>query len=111
MLYLMHSSLYIILITDYKSIFRITVYSVCCVFPMSVCLLSIGRVMQPLRDAELGASTFFASPLPHDVCGSNGLPLTPNSIKILGRFQILKTVTHPRLCQYSMWTSAEGSMV
>uniref|UniRef100_A0A8C1YUZ5 TBC domain-containing protein kinase-like protein n=1 Tax=Cyprinus carpio TaxID=7962 RepID=A0A8C1YUZ5_CYPCA len=47
--------------------------------------------MQPLRDAELGASTFFASPLPHDVCGSNGLPLTPNSIKILGRFQILKT--------------------
>uniref|UniRef100_A0A8C1KAK0 TBC domain-containing protein kinase-like protein n=1 Tax=Cyprinus carpio TaxID=7962 RepID=A0A8C1KAK0_CYPCA len=64
--------------------------------------------MQPLRDAELGASTFFASPLPHDVCGSNGLPLTPNSFKILGRFQILKTVTHPRLCQYSMWTSAEG---
>ncbi|XP_072533189.1 TBC domain-containing protein kinase-like protein [Salminus brasiliensis] len=56
--------------------------------------------MQPLRDAELGAFTFFASPLPHDVCGSNGLPLTPNSIKILGRFQILKTITHPRLCQY-----------
>uniref|UniRef100_A0A8B9HII1 TBC1 domain containing kinase n=1 Tax=Astyanax mexicanus TaxID=7994 RepID=A0A8B9HII1_ASTMX len=56
--------------------------------------------MQPLKDAELGAFTFFASPLPHDVCGSNGLPLTPNSIKILGRFQILKTITHPRLCQY-----------
>ncbi|TSK22507.1 TBC domain-containing protein kinase-like protein [Bagarius yarrelli] len=56
--------------------------------------------MQPLKDAKLGAFTFFASPLPHDVCGSNGLPLTPNSIKILGRFQILKTITHPRLCQY-----------
>lgn len=56
--------------------------------------------MRPLKDAQLGAFTFFASPLPHDVCGSNGLPLTPNSIKILGRFQILKTVTHPRLCQY-----------
>lgn len=56
--------------------------------------------MRPLRDAQLGAFTFFASALPHDVCGSNGLPLTPNSIKILGRFQILKTVTHPRLCQY-----------
>ncbi|XP_066534977.1 TBC domain-containing protein kinase-like protein [Hoplias malabaricus] len=56
--------------------------------------------MQPLKDAELGAFTFFASPLPHDVCGSNGLPLTPNSIRILGRFQILKTITHPRLCQY-----------
>uniref|UniRef100_A0A8C5AAY5 TBC1 domain containing kinase n=1 Tax=Gadus morhua TaxID=8049 RepID=A0A8C5AAY5_GADMO len=56
--------------------------------------------MRPLRDAQLGAFTFFASALPHDVCGSNGLPLTPNSIKILGRFQILKTFTHPRLCQY-----------
>uniref|UniRef100_A0A8D0GKP4 TBC domain-containing protein kinase-like protein n=1 Tax=Sphenodon punctatus TaxID=8508 RepID=A0A8D0GKP4_SPHPU len=56
--------------------------------------------MFPLKDAEMGAFTFFASALPHDVCGSNGLPLTPNSIKILGRFQILKTVTHPRLCQY-----------
>ncbi|XP_014895110.1 TBC domain-containing protein kinase-like protein [Poecilia latipinna] len=56
--------------------------------------------MKPIRDAQLGAFTFFASALPHDVCGSNGLPLTPNSIKILGRFQILKTITHPRLCQY-----------
>lgn len=56
--------------------------------------------MGPLRDAQLGAFTFFASALPHDVCGSNGLPLTPNSIKILGRFQILKTVIHPRLCHY-----------
>ncbi|XP_064191246.1 TBC domain-containing protein kinase-like protein [Anguilla rostrata] len=56
--------------------------------------------MHPLMDAQLGAFTFFASSLPHDVCGSNGLPLTPNSIKILGRFQILKTITHPRLCQY-----------
>uniref|UniRef100_A0A7N8YLP2 TBC domain-containing protein kinase-like protein n=1 Tax=Mastacembelus armatus TaxID=205130 RepID=A0A7N8YLP2_9TELE len=56
--------------------------------------------MKPLKDAQLGAFTFFASALPHDVCGSNGLPLTPNSIKILGRFQILKTITHPRLCQY-----------
>ncbi|CAG5928564.1 unnamed protein product [Menidia menidia] len=56
--------------------------------------------MKPLKDAQLGAFTFFASALPHDVCGSNGLPLTPNSIKILGRFQILKTISHPRLCQY-----------
>lgn len=56
--------------------------------------------MKPLKDAQLGAFTFFASALPNDVCGSNGLPLTPNSIKILGRFQILKTITHPRLCQY-----------
>uniref|UniRef100_A0A671SJC0 TBC domain-containing protein kinase-like protein n=1 Tax=Sinocyclocheilus anshuiensis TaxID=1608454 RepID=A0A671SJC0_9TELE len=71
----------------------------------------IWRVMQPLRDAELGASTFFASPLPHDVCGSNGLPLTPNSIKILGRFQILKTITHPRLCQYVDITRGKHGMM
>ncbi|XP_056422015.1 TBC domain-containing protein kinase-like protein [Hyla sarda] len=57
-------------------------------------------MMAPIKDAGLGAFTFFASALPHDVCGSNGLPLTPNSIKILGRFQILKTIVHPRLCQY-----------
>ncbi|GCC26300.1 hypothetical protein chiPu_0004716 [Chiloscyllium punctatum] len=56
--------------------------------------------MFPLKDAQLGAFTFFASALPHDVCGSNGLPLTPNSIRILGRFQILKAISHPRLCQY-----------
>lgn len=62
--------------------------------------LQASSKMRPLKDAELGAFTFFASALPHDVCGSNGLPLTPNSIKILGRFQVLKTITHPRLCQY-----------
>lgn len=63
-------------------------------------VLQASGKMRPLKDAQVGAFTFFASALPHDVCGSNGLPLTPNSIKILGRFQILKTVTHPRLCQY-----------
>uniref|UniRef100_A0A8C4R862 TBC domain-containing protein kinase-like protein n=1 Tax=Eptatretus burgeri TaxID=7764 RepID=A0A8C4R862_EPTBU len=56
--------------------------------------------MLPLGEARLGVSTFFASTLPHDVCGSNGLPLTPNSIRILGRFQVLQTLCHPRLCQY-----------
>ncbi|XP_075785815.1 TBC domain-containing protein kinase-like protein isoform X3 [Pelodiscus sinensis] len=70
----------------------------------SRCTVFLGRIergeMFPLKDAVMGVSTFFASALPHDVCGSNGLPLTPNSIKILGRFQILKTITHPRLCQY-----------
>ncbi|XP_035681915.1 TBC domain-containing protein kinase-like protein [Branchiostoma floridae] len=56
--------------------------------------------MLPLGKGQLGVSTFFASAHPHDKCGSNGLPLTPNSIKILGRAQKLKTITHPRLCQY-----------
>lgn len=73
------------------------IISPCC-FPLSV--FQASGTMRSLKDAQLGAFTFFASALPHDVCGSNGLPLTPNSIKILGRFQILKTITHPRLCQY-----------
>ncbi|KAI4833478.1 hypothetical protein KUCAC02_016376 [Chaenocephalus aceratus] len=33
--------------------------------------------MRPLKDAQLGAFTFFASALPHDVCGSNGPPSHP----------------------------------
>lgn len=56
--------------------------------------------MPALGKAELGASTICASAYPNDKCGANGLPLTPNSIKILGRFQKLKTVEHPRLCKY-----------
>lgn len=50
--------------------------------------------------STLAATTFFAKSHPGDVCGSNGLPLTPNSIAILGRGQILKTISHPNLCEY-----------
>lgn len=49
---------------------------------------------------QLGAMTFFARPHKGETCGSNGLPLTPNSITIYGRSQILKTILHPNLCQY-----------
>ncbi|XP_026469381.1 TBC domain-containing protein kinase-like protein [Ctenocephalides felis] len=46
------------------------------------------------------AVTFFARCHPVETCGSNGLPLTPYSIAILGRAQILKTICHENLCQY-----------
>lgn len=46
------------------------------------------------------ASTFFAKSHPSEVCGTNGLPLTPNSIVILGRAQKLKIIRHQNLCQY-----------
>lgn len=49
---------------------------------------------------QLGAMTFFARPHKGETCGSNGLPLTPNSITIYGRSQILKTILHPNLAQY-----------
>ncbi|KAK9497102.1 hypothetical protein O3M35_004479 [Rhynocoris fuscipes] len=35
-----------------------------------------------------------------ECCGTNGLPLTPNSIKILGRAQFLKTLSHLNLVTY-----------
>ena len=56
--------------------------------------------MSQLGKAEFGVTTFFARSHPNDKCGSNGLPLTPNSIKILGKFQTLTTLHHPRLCKY-----------
>lgn len=46
------------------------------------------------------AFTFFAKSHLGDVCGSNGLPLTPNSIIILGRSQCLKAIKHENLCEY-----------
>ncbi|KAH8265988.1 hypothetical protein KR038_002713 [Drosophila bunnanda] len=49
---------------------------------------------------RLCAVTFFAKLHPGDVCGSNGLPLTPNSIAILGRAQKLKDLQDEHLCQY-----------
>lgn len=49
---------------------------------------------------QFGAITFFAKQHKGDTCGSNGLPLTPNSIIIYGNAQILKTLRHPHLCRY-----------
>lgn len=49
---------------------------------------------------QLGVNTFVASSHGNDQCGTNGLPLTPNSIVIIGRFHYLKTIEHPHLCRY-----------
>lgn len=56
--------------------------------------------MSELGEADFGLTTFFARSHPNDKCGANGLPLTPNSIKILGRFEHLKTISHENLCKY-----------
>lgn len=53
-----------------------------------------------LGKAQFGVSTFFASSHANDKCGPNGLPLTPNSIKVIGHFQYLRTINHPHLCKY-----------
>ncbi|XP_061390191.1 TBC domain-containing protein kinase-like protein [Musca vetustissima] len=52
------------------------------------------------QESLMAAITFFAKAHAGEVCGSNGLPLTPNSIAILGRSQKLKEFRHPNLCQY-----------
>lgn len=48
----------------------------------------------------MSAFTYFAKSHPGDICGSNGLPLTPNSIVILGRSQFFKSIKHDNLCEY-----------
>ncbi|KAL4710325.1 hypothetical protein ACJJTC_011141 [Scirpophaga incertulas] len=46
------------------------------------------------------ACTFFAKNHPGEMCGSNGLPLTPSSVTILGQAQRLLHLEHPNLCTY-----------
>lgn len=57
-------------------------------------------MLSSLGQADIGLFSFQASSHPTDTCGNNGLPVTPNSIRILGRFQELKLLSHPCLCQY-----------
>ncbi|CAG0915447.1 unnamed protein product [Notodromas monacha] len=63
-------------------------------------MVSFVRRSTSLDDAALGASTFTASLHSIESCGSDGLPLTPNAIKILGRFEVLRNLSHPNLCRY-----------
>ncbi|XP_072941690.1 TBC domain-containing protein kinase-like protein [Epargyreus clarus] len=49
---------------------------------------------------KFAACTYFAKNHPGETCGSNGLPLTPSSITILGSAQRLLTIEHPNLCTY-----------
>ena len=53
-----------------------------------------------MSDRLLGCMSFVTTPVPHNVCGSNGLPLTPNCIKVLGLAQELLTLKHENLCKY-----------
>jgi len=53
-----------------------------------------------LNGAKLGVTSFVASSHPAESCGLNGLPLTPNSISILGAGQILLNCNHDNLARY-----------
>lgn len=50
--------------------------------------------------SQLSALTFIAKSWQNDACSQNGLPLTPNSISIYGKFQFLKIMDHTNLTQY-----------
>ena len=63
-------------------------------------LLVLEKRIMLINNDHLGVNTFVASSHGNDQCGTNGLPLTPNSIVIIGRFQYLKTIEHSNLCRY-----------
>ncbi|KAF7277775.1 hypothetical protein GWI33_009196 [Rhynchophorus ferrugineus] len=64
--------------------------------------MTVDMPVSLLKNPELkfGAITFFAKQHKGDTCGSNGLPLTPNSIIIVGNAQLLKTIKSPFLCDF-----------
>ena len=53
-----------------------------------------------LKGANLALTSFVACQHPAESCSHNGLPLTPNSIAILGQAESLKHMEHPNLCSY-----------
>jgi TBC domain-containing protein kinase-like protein len=53
-----------------------------------------------LGSAKLAMTSFVACRHPAESCGHNGLPLTPNSIAILGQAEGLKSLEHQNLCTY-----------
>ena len=53
-----------------------------------------------LGSACLGAYTFCARQHGQEECDSKGLPLTPYSINVAGRFQSLLELDHGGLCAY-----------
>lgn len=51
-------------------------------------------------NSQLSAFTFIAKSWQNEEVSANGLPLTPNSIAIYGRFQFLKSLRHDNITQY-----------
>lgn len=51
-------------------------------------------------NSQLSAFTFIAKSWQNEAVSANGLPLTPNSISIVGRFQLLKSLNCDNLTKY-----------
>lgn len=54
-----------------------------------------------LSGINLACVTLDSSTCADIICGSNGLPLAPNSIQIIGKFKAaVENVNHPNLTKY-----------
>ena len=51
-------------------------------------------------DSDIAITSFVAARHPTESCGTNGLPLTPNSVAILGQSQRLRLLAHKNLCTH-----------
>lgn len=51
-------------------------------------------------NSQLSAFTFIAKSWQNEAVSANGLPLTPNAISIVGKFQFIKSLHHDNLTQY-----------
>ena len=56
--------------------------------------------MAVFGDSDIGILSFFATNALINRGPINGVSLVPTSINIVGRFQMLKSIRHPNLCQY-----------
>ena len=57
----------------------------------------------PPHDLEkgcFGVVPLHVAPHPHNCISNNGLPITHNSIRLIGRFADLAVLDHPNICKY-----------
>ena len=56
--------------------------------------------MSVYGESDIGILSFFATNTLINRGPANGVSFVPTSINIVGRFQMLKSIKHPNLCQY-----------
>eukprot|EP00055_Hartaetosiga_balthica_P011813 m.55224 g.55224 ORF g.55224 m.55224 type:complete len:927 (-) comp7744_c0_seq4:48-2828(-) len=67
---------------------------------MSSSLAVDGCALFGVDGCGLGVTSFYAAPHPTDKCGPRGLPLTPNSVRVLGNMQRIMNLSHTSITEY-----------
>lgn len=64
-------------------------------------------------DISFASLSFDSSTCSDIICGSNGLPITPNSIRMIGNFKAqIQHVVHPNLIRYvDCFRNKEGKYI